>query len=48
MLGYVGANPRELFKDLNDDVHKILEMLDIDKDNQFLRRTAVKTSFFLY
>jgi hypothetical protein len=39
------ANPRELFKDLNDDVHKILEMLDIDKDNQFLRRTAVKTSF---
>lgn len=45
MLGYVGANPRELFKDLNDDTHKILEMLDKDKDNQFLRRTAVKTSF---
>lgn len=45
MLSYMDANPRELFKDLNDDVHKILEMLDIDKDNQFLRRTAVKTSF---
>ena len=29
MLGIVGANSEELFKDLNDDVHKILEMLDV-------------------
>lgn len=45
MLGYVGAKPMELFHDLNDDVHKIFEILEDDKDNQFLRRTAVKTSF---
>ena len=45
MLGYVGANSIELYNDLNKDVHKIFEILDNDKDNQFLRRTTVKTSF---
>ncbi len=45
MLSYVGANQFDLFENLRDDVNTIFEMLDLDKENQFLRRIAIKTSF---
>ncbi|AOO64837.1 hypothetical protein [Sulfurospirillum halorespirans] len=45
MLSYVGANPFELFENLNDDVVKSLQMLEDDKESQFLRRCFVKSAF---
>lgn len=45
MLSYVEANPFELFENLNNDIVKSLQMLEDDKESQFLRRCFVKSAF---
>lgn len=45
MLSYVEAKPFDLIEDLINDTNKAFEYLEADKENQYLRRSAVKAVF---
>jgi hypothetical protein len=45
MLSYVDARPHEMLKDLIEDVEEAFRILEEDKENQYLRRSAVKAVF---
>lgn len=45
MLSYVDARPYEMIEDLINDVDTAYRILEEDKENQYLRRSAVKAVF---
>ena len=45
MLSCVDAKPFDLLEDLVSDVYKAFDYLEEDKENQYLRRSAIKTVF---
>ena len=45
MLSMMLANPYDLFEDLIDDVYKTFELLESDRDSQYLKRVAVRAIF---
>lgn len=45
MLSIVEAKPYDLLEDLTSDVYKAFDLLEEDKESQYLRRSAVKAVF---